>query len=305
MHRSSVSVALASALATFGGSFAQDMEMRMPDRTLLVAQLNARQVAGRSVSAATGTGVFLLDPHARTFEYRLTYDGLETGGARSITLHNFAPGRDGETIDVLCGSDMHACPPGASATISGSVHQDDRRAFDNRLVGEFDSGRIYVEIVGGNGKAEIRGQLSPDALMVPVMSYVARLAPIAGGTGSGTAVLTEAYFRDKMAVSYAVTVAGASGSPVKASLVGVAAESTRQVRVYNARLALPGLKLLSSKKTGATGGSISGGYEVVTGKGDGPSPRQLLRQGTQEVGIVVTTRAHPEGELYGTFEPVR
>src|SRR5580700_7595041 len=42
--------------------------MAMPTNTLLVAQLDAKQVAGPSSSSATGTGAFLLDPVQHTLD---------------------------------------------------------------------------------------------------------------------------------------------------------------------------------------------------------------------------------------------
>src|SRR5438094_4705586 len=67
----------------------------MPMKTLLLAQLDGKQVVGHSASTATGTGAFVLDPARHTVTYDLTYQGLESGGARSIALHNFGAGKTG------------------------------------------------------------------------------------------------------------------------------------------------------------------------------------------------------------------
>ncbi len=90
----------------------------MARTTLLVAQLDARQVVGGGKSSATGTGTFLLDPSARTLNYDLTYQGLESGGAKSIALRNFGKGGEGEVIKTICSSDAEHCPSGAGATLT-------------------------------------------------------------------------------------------------------------------------------------------------------------------------------------------
>ena len=173
-------------------------QMHMAMTTLLVAQLDAKQVVGGSASTATGTGAFLLDAAHKTLAYNLTYEGLSSDGAKSIALHNFGSGKNGETIKVLCGGDAKPCPKSASATISGRFESGDGSAIDNKLLGEFGSERVYVEIVGADGKPEIRGQLSPNQAMVMVSNYTVNLAPAAGtnSKGTGTAIVSETHLPD-------------------------------------------------------------------------------------------------------------
>src|SRR5258707_9869299 len=66
---------------------AQHAGMKMAKNTLLVAQLDAKQVVGGSSSTATGTGAFLLDAAQRTLMFNLTYEGLASGSAKSIALY--------------------------------------------------------------------------------------------------------------------------------------------------------------------------------------------------------------------------
>ena len=280
------------------------MGMGMAKTTLLLAQLDAKQVVVGSASSATGTGAFLLDPTRHALEYRLTYQGLDSGGAKSIALYNFGKGKNGDAVKTLCGADAPPCPGGASATISGNFERGDSRAFDNKLVGEFDAGRVYVEIVGGDGKPEIRGQLGPNGAMVTVMSYVARLAPVEGADskGEGTAVVSETYLPGgKVSVFYAATVAGTSGAPIRAALVAGPASKARD---FTPRTELPQLKLNLSRNK-ETGGSLSGLYEVNDAAPTALLATRLARAGAGESGIVVTTSRFPKGELYGALVPVR
>jgi hypothetical protein len=277
--------------------------MAMPASTLLVAQLDAKQVAGGSGSAATGTGAFVLDPVQHTLTYSVTYQGLQAGGAKSIALANFGKGRNGDVIRMLCG-DGQPCPAGASATVSGRWERDDRRALDNPLIGEFDSGRIYVVVTGGNGEQEIRGQLAPNDAMVPIANYVAHLQPVAGSNskGSGTAVVSETYLPGgKIVVFYSATVADTSGIP---SGAGLAVNLASSRRPFKKSMALPHLELVSSRGQ-TTGGSIKGLYEVSANARDALYVKRLMAIGKGEVGIVITTGQIPGGELYGTLVPVR
>src|SRR5579864_3492171 len=95
--------------------------MAMPTNTLLVAQLNAKQVVGGSSSRATGTGAFLLDPVQHTIAYSLTYEGLQAGGPKSIVLSNFGKGKNGDVVQILCGAGTDPCPNSNSGTISGRL----------------------------------------------------------------------------------------------------------------------------------------------------------------------------------------
>lgn len=277
--------------------------MAMPASTLLVAQLDAKQVAGGSGSAATGTGAFVLDPVQHTLTYSLTYQGLQAGGAKSIALANFGKGRNGDVIRMLCG-DGQPCPAGASATLSGRWEGDDRHTLDNHLIGEFDSGRIYVVVTGGNGEQEIRGQLAPNDAMVPIANYVAHLQPVAGANskGSGTAVVSETYLPGgKIAVFYSATVAGTLSIP---SGAGLAVNLASSRHPFKKSMALPNLELLSSRGQ-TTGGSIKGTYEVPATARDALYVKRLMALGKGEVGFVITTGQLPGGELYGTLVPVR
>ena len=278
----------------------QDMGMHMPSNTLFVAQLNGGEVVGGSVSQATGTGAFLLDHARHTMSYRLTYQGLESGPAKSIAIHNFGRGRNGPVFAVLCGAGAKPCPDGNAATVSGTA--GDGRTFSNATIMEFDTARMYVEIAGASGKPEIRGQLTPNSAMASYQNYVADLAPSGGGNASGTAVLTEVEIGpDKTSVFYTATVANASGPPLRASLIGVPANS--RDREFKTELALPGLRLMGEKSR-ATGGTLTGSYDVGAAAG-GPLAARLLSAGNQKVGIVVTTSRNPKGELFGAFEQVR
>jgi CHRD domain len=277
--------------------------MAMPSSTLLVAQLDAKQVTGGSASAATGTGAFALDPVQHTLVYSLTYQGLQAGGAKSIALANFGKGKNGDVIRVLCG-DGQPCPAGASATVSGRWERDDRNTLDNHLIGEFDSGRIYVVVTGGNGEQEIRGQLAPNDAMVPIANYVAHLQPVAGtnSKGSGTAVVSETYLPGgKIAVFYSATVADTFGIP---SGAGLAVNQAASRHPFKKSMALPHLDLLSPRGQ-STGGSIKGIYDVPASGRDALYVKRLMAIGKGEAGFVITTSHLPGGELYGTLVPVR
>jgi hypothetical protein len=279
------------------------MGMAMARTTLLVAQLDARQVVGGGKSSATGTGTFLLDPSARTLNYNLTYQGLESGGAKSIALRNFGKGGVGEVIKTICSSDAEHCPSGAGATLTGALDSGGR-PLENSLIGEFDSGRVYVEIVGADGKPEIRGQLGPNTAMVMVMSFVAHLAPIEGSDskGAGTAIVSETYLPGgKTSVFYAATVADTSGAPTSVALAGGPAPTREALAT---RLALPKLQLSRSRNREA-GGSLSGVYEVNSAIPNPLLATHLMSANNGQSGIVVTTSRFPQGELYGALVPVR
>jgi hypothetical protein len=298
-----VTVALIGS-ADFATAQSKTPPMPMPANTLLVAQLNAKEVVGGSSSRATGTGAFLLNPVQHSLAYSLTYEGLQGGGAKRIVLANFGKGKNGEVVKVLCGSGAEPCPSGNSATISGRFERAGERALDNHLIGEFDSQRIYVEIIGGNGEGEIRGQLAPNGAMVPVANYVAHLQPAPGvdSKGTGTAIVSEIYFPGgKVSVFYAATVAGVSSPPVKAGLV---AGRPAKAPLFNPRTALPKGKLLSSPED-VTGGSLEGLFDVDSADPQAVFVKRLLPRGNGQIGIVITTRRFPQGELFGVLVPVR
>jgi hypothetical protein len=281
---------------------AQHAGMKMAANTLLVAQLDSSQVVGGSTSTATGTGAFLIDRAQRTLAYNLTYEGLASGGAKSIALYNFGRGKNGEAVKAICGADASPCPDGVSATISGRL--EGGRPLDNNLLGEFGSERIYVEIVGSDGKREIRGQLAPNSAMVMVMNYVASLTPAEGANsqGTGTAIVSETHLPGgKVSVFYAATVAGTSGAPTNAALVS---GPTPRERTFRIQSALPKLQLRSSRDK-KTGGSLTGLYEVNTAVPKALFATRLMAAGAGESGIVVTTSRFPNGELYGALVPVQ
>ena len=275
----------------------------MAKSTLLVAQLDAKQVVGGSASSASGTATFLLDPTARSLRYSLTYSGLESGGAKSVALYNFGKGKNGELIKTICGPEAAPCPGGASATISGML-ENTGDALENNIIREFDVGRVYVEIVGVDGRPEIRGQLGPNTAMVMVMSYIVHLAPAAGAEskGTGTAVVSETYLPGgKTAVFYAATVADTSGAPTNVAFI---AGPTPTPHALASRLSLPQLKLTTPHNK-ETGGSLSGVYTVNNDSPNALLATRLLGLNKGQSGFVVTTSRFPNGELYGALVPVR
>jgi hypothetical protein len=80
-----------------------------------------------------------------------------------------------------------ACPGLASANVSDTWDGQGRPPLDPQLLGEMASARVYVEVVGGDGKAELRSQLEPNGAMGPVKSFVARLATTPGADSSADA----------------------------------------------------------------------------------------------------------------------
>jgi hypothetical protein len=258
--------------------------MPMPANTLLLAQLDAKQVVGGSASAATGTGAFLLDPARHSLSYNLTYQGLQNGPPKSIALYNFGRGGNGKMLAALCGAGTQQCPASASATISGRV-ENAERTLDNAMIGEFDSERVYVEISGGNGEPEIRGQLGANAAMVRFSDYTARLAAANGtASSSGTAVVTEVHLPRKTTVFYALTVARTTSAPTGAVLV--ARETNRVLKTLPVNT--------KSSRLAANGGTLTGSFSTDV------RARQVLRNAT----LVVITRQFPKGELAGALMPV-
>jgi hypothetical protein len=297
---------LLSALLTAGAAAsasAQQAGMQMPTNALLLAQLDAGQVVGGSTSHATGTGAFLLNPIDRMLSYSLTYAGLGSRGAQLIALHNFGRGRDGPVIRILCSPGTQPCPGGSAATIRGQFERGQGTPLDNALVGEFASGRIYVEIEDVDGKPEIRGQLGQNGAMVRISNYTAELVPASGGNagGSGTAVVSETYLPGgKVAVFYAATIANTSGPPVSVILTGAPPVPARPLTAPP----LPRATVLSAPGA-SSGGTITGSYQA-----DAASPRTMLasrlaRTPNGRAMVVVTTNRFRGGELVGNLVPVR
>jgi hypothetical protein len=274
---------------------------------LFLARMQADKVVPSRPSTATATGAFLVDPVKLTVSYDLTYYGLEYGPAQSIGLYNFGAGKNGSLVHTICGASDRACPQLPSANVIGVWDGKGNVKVDSHLLSEFASARIYVEIVGGDGKREIRGQLEPNGSMVLVKNFVAHLAgmPSSQSRGTGTAVLSEVHYSDGLvSVFYQATVADTNGTPTKAALVGVPDADTAVPSNRLAKVApLPKMKVLPSKATPA-GGTLTGTYQVDSDKDDGPTATKLLSIGTREVGIVVSTSKFPDGEIYGVFKPV-
>jgi hypothetical protein len=277
-------------------------------RTILfLAQMDSAKVVPARTSSATATGAFLVDPAKRIVSYELTFHGLEYGPPKSIALHNFGAGGNGAVIYTICGSADRPCPNLVSANLTGTWDGQGRPELDSNLLGELASARVYVEIVGGDGKAEIRGQLEPNGAMVPVSNFVAHLAPTPGADAqaAGTAVLSEVHFADgRVSVFYQVTVAGTSGTPRGAALVGVPAAGGPTPLKFLSRNTLPKPRLAPSRSP-ATGGTMTGQYEVNRKQSDALLATKLLAAGSREIAIAVSTNRFPDGELYGVFKPVQ
>jgi hypothetical protein len=294
-------VAVLISVVRPAGAQSPEPGMRMSTRTLLLAQLDGRQVTGESSSKATGTGAFVLDSLAHTLTYSLTYQGLEAGAPRTIALYNFGAGKNGRLVGILCGPGAPRCPRSPSATISGDVGHES--ALGNDLTGEFDAGRVYVEIVGGGGSPEIRGQLGLNSAMVKVANYISHLVPIRGtdSKGTGTAILSETYLPGgKVAVFYALTVAGTSSAPTRAVLTGNAIPKASSL---SALISLPPTEQWQSRDK--TGGSLSGSYDINATAPSSMSTLRLLSVEHPKIRLVVITGRFRTGELYGDLKPVR
>jgi len=255
--------------------------------TLFVAQAEGAKTVPPSNSAATATGAFLVDPQRRTMRYDFTFHGLERGAPKTIALYNFGPGRNGERVHVMCGAGASACPDAASGNVTGTWEG----RIDNRLLGEIASSRIYVQVDGGDGRAELRAQLEPNSAMVPVRNFAAHLVSAAGveSRGVGTAFYSEVHFAGgRVAVVYQVTVANTKGEP--RSVLLRAAESS----------VLPGARLLKSRNAAESGGTIRGSFEVASGGNKALLASSREAQST----LVVTTAGFPNGELSGVLDPV-
>jgi len=311
MKRTGPAILLTILFAALTVALAQDhppgpMAMSHGGTTLFLVQGRAAKVVPPSTSSATATGAFLVDPARRSVSYEITFHGLENGPPRSIALHNFGAGANGAVIHRICGGNR-PCPDLTSASLTGTWEGDrDSARLDGKLLGELASARVYLEIVGGNGKGEVRGQLEPNGAMVPVRNFVAHLAPAPNSKsrGAGTAVLSEVHFADgRVSVLYEITVAGTSGAPKSAELVRVPAAADRSQLRFLSRNALPRLRLLPSRAA-AAGGTMTGEYEASRQQRNALTVTGLQAVDNAETGVVVSTSQFPEGELFGVFKPV-
>lgn len=275
--------------------------------TLFLAQLDGAKVVPPGASSATATGAFIVDPGKRTIDYDITFHGLENGPPKSIALHNFGAGANGALIVTICGGAGRPCPALASANLTGEWDGQGRPELDGNLLGELASGRVYVEIAGGDGKPEIRGQLEPNGAMVPVKNFVAHLTPAPGADAraAGTAVLSEVHYPDgRVEVFYQVTVAGASGTPKGAALVGSPAAGRAAPLKIAPRNTLPKPKLAPSRAP-ATGGTLTGQYQANRTQRSALLATSLLAAGSRDISIAVSTNRFPDGELHGVFKQVQ
>ena len=269
---------------------------------LFVAQADAAKAVPASGSAATATGAFQINRQRGTFAYEVTYQGLERGRPKSIGLYNFGAGANGGLIHLICGEGGPACPDTPFGNLTGAWEPGGLIKLDNNLLSEFASARVYLQVVGADGRPEIRGQLEPNGAMVPVRNFVAHLAPAKdGASGVGTAVLSEIYLPGRVAVFYEVTVAGTSGAPRSAALVGAPANAAPGPQAFVRSNALPRLAMRARAANGAT---MTGQYEVTGERPDALVATSMMAAGAGEVGISVSTSRFADGELYGAFKPV-
>jgi hypothetical protein len=278
--------------------------MAMPMNTLLAAQLTPDQVVGGAGgNTGSGTGAFFIDPVHRTLEYRLTYEGLKNG-VKSIALYNFGAGGRGEVIALLCGED-HPCAPG---TIAGRVVPDAAHPFDNNLIGEFDSERVYVEIVDAAGQAVLRGQLAPHSAMVPSATFVAELSTPGskGQRATGTAIFTETYMPGgKVAVTYLMTVAGLSGPATGAVLAASPSPGDERVNLPHGKDKADTQYESAKRISPAQCGSLDGVVEVDAEGPAAPLISRLRDAGHDQAGIAVMTANSPRGEVFGVLKPIK
>lgn len=297
-----LAVAILGALAfSVSAQPSHQPRMHMARAVLFTATANSAQVVPKRPSAATATVGVTIDRTANDLRYDLTYHGLEHGAPTRIALHNFGPGGTGAAVAVLCGQGAAPCPARPSARLAGAIGTLRLTAL---IFSEFVSSRVYVEIVGGDGRPEIRGQLTTNGAMVPVRNYLARLAPVPGAAaaGEGTAVLSETYLpRGQVGVQYSVTVAGTSGPPQEASLTGVTRQPDVVARfLKSARLPIT-LRSISARARG--GGTFSGRYVARQADRSAVLAVKLLDQ-DRVPAITVKTGRFPRGELVGVFMPV-
>jgi hypothetical protein len=289
---------------TFGASAqpAQHRGMHMGGPVLFLGRASADQVVPRQPSAATATAAIIVDRAAERLRYDITFHGLERGSATHIGLYAFGAGGNGPTVLLLCGGgDAPACPPGPSARLAGATGA---LRMTGPTLSDFASGRIYLQVDGGDGRPEIRGQLGANGAMVPSHDYVAQLRPSgeAGATGEGTAVLSETDLPgDRVEVEYSVTVAGTSGQPQDVALVGVASPQESGNARFLSTGRLPNLRRLFGAAARG-GGSFSGSY--VVRRGSSAVLAETFLTTHRSPALSVRTSRFPRGELVGLFVPV-
>lgn len=296
-----VAVLMSASMALAQSSHRPRMHSSGP--TLFIAQATGGAVVPPQASKATATAAIIVDRAKGSISYDITFNGLERGAASRIGLYNFGAGKNGGTVLLLCGGDgAPACPRRPSARIAA-----DQRKFrmSNALFTEFITRRVYLQIDGGDGRPEIRGQLAFNDAMVPTRNYLAHLVPAtaAGATGEGTAVLFETYLpRGQVGVEYSVTVAGTSGTPEAIALVGVSPTEGGGGARFLKSAGLPNARRLLGASA-RTGGTFSGRYLVRSAGKAAPFPDKLL-QASQAPALTVKTSRFPRGELAGLFKAV-
>jgi hypothetical protein len=266
---------------------------------LFLAEASADQLpAGGPQSAGTATAAVVVDKDGRGLRYDLTYHGLERGSPGRIALYNFGRGGVGRTIVILCGQGDHPCPSRPSARFTGDLPDF---PLPGELLSEFASGRIYLQIDGGDGQPEIRGQLETNGAMVASRNYIAPLSPTAAGaSGEGTAVLSETYLPDgEIAVEYSVTVAGTVGAPQSVALIAGAPAGALRFTKSNR---LPAA-FLSTRDARRSGGTVRGRY-VAKGRNRPPSVAAAMLPAQRVPSVVVSTSRFPRGELAGVLAEV-
>lgn len=266
---------------------------------LFLARASGDQVVPKQQTSATATAAIIFSRAERNFRYDLTYSDLERGPPSQILLRNFGEGGNGKDVAVICGAGSSPCPDARAARLSGRLAGPQ---VAPSLLSEFASGRVYLEIVGSDGRGEIRGQLDANGAMVPSRTFVARLAPAAspGAAGEGTAVLSETYLPDdRVAVDYSVTVAGTNGVPQDVSLVGVSTSTGAPAR-FNATNKLLGRAAPRLRQRN----SFNGSYIARRTDTKSVFATKMLADGTQSPALSVRTSRFPNGELYGVFVPV-
>lgn len=271
------------------------------DAVLFLAQLNSDQVVGTEAQVgASGTAALVIDRRRRTATIDMTYEGL-SDPPRRIALFNGSRGAAGKLVLAICG-ETEACPPQSGARLKAAPAIN----MDPRLLSEFSSGRIYLQVESSRGA--IRGQVETNGAMVMSRNYVAALSPRpgSGGTGEGTAVLSETYLPNgKVNVQYSVTVARTSGTPTRA-IIGRAGNLTgflanRQFSVTN-RLPLADNLALATRPGG---GSLRGHYLVTRASDINIKTLSGIMAASNAPVIAVATSRFANGELTGVFEPVK